>query len=123
MTDAAELHVAGLELLLAAVHAGDPKRELLVRVGDAIREAKALAAQQDGGWQPLPGEDLPDTYMRLRNGLDLKVAAEAASRNDDLCRIEGETDAEFVVRIVATYMAVSGHEQGSQRADTKDQSS
>jgi hypothetical protein len=48
MTDAAELHIAGLELLLAAVHAGDPKRELLVRVGDAIREAKALAAQQDG---------------------------------------------------------------------------
>ena len=47
MSDAG-LHLAGLELLLAAVHAGDPKREILVRIGDAIREARILAAQQDG---------------------------------------------------------------------------
>lgn len=43
MASQEELHVAGLELLLAAIHADDPKREILVRVGDAIREAKAIA--------------------------------------------------------------------------------
>jgi hypothetical protein len=29
----------GLEMLLAAIHADDPKRELLVRVGDLMRTA------------------------------------------------------------------------------------
>ena len=32
----------GLELLLAAVHADDPKREILVRVGDLMRDVKKL---------------------------------------------------------------------------------
>jgi hypothetical protein len=36
--------VSGLEQLLAAIHADDPKRELLVRVGDLMREAAALPA-------------------------------------------------------------------------------
>lgn len=34
----------GLELLLAAIHADDPKREILVRIGDLMREARAIAA-------------------------------------------------------------------------------
>lgn len=32
----------GLQLLLAAVHADDPKREILVRVGDLLRDAAAI---------------------------------------------------------------------------------
>lgn len=36
-------HVANLEALLAAVHANEPKREIVVRVGNAIQEATALA--------------------------------------------------------------------------------
>jgi hypothetical protein len=32
----------GLQLLLAAVHANDPKREILVRVGDLLRDAAAI---------------------------------------------------------------------------------
>lgn len=36
---------AGLEALLAAIHADDPKRELLVRVGDLMRENRALLSQ------------------------------------------------------------------------------
>jgi hypothetical protein len=51
-----ELHKAGLEQLLAALHAGDPNRELYVRVGDLMRETDALlrlAAQADApGGQP-----------------------------------------------------------------------
>jgi hypothetical protein len=39
---------AGLSQLLAAVHADDPKRELLVRVGDLMRETKSLTAALDG---------------------------------------------------------------------------
>lgn len=35
----------GLELLLAAIHADDPRRELLVRVGDLMRAAKSAAAR------------------------------------------------------------------------------
>lgn len=38
---------AGLEALLAAIHADDPKRELLVRVGDLMRENRALLSQFD----------------------------------------------------------------------------
>lgn len=38
-----ESHYAGLEALLSAVHADDPKREILVRIGDAMREAKLAA--------------------------------------------------------------------------------
>lgn len=38
-----EIHCAGLEALLAAVHADDPKREILVRIGDAMREARQAA--------------------------------------------------------------------------------
>ena len=38
---------AGLEALLAAIHANDPKRELLVRVGDLMRENRALLSQFD----------------------------------------------------------------------------
>jgi hypothetical protein len=41
-----EMLVAGLEQLLAAVHADDPKRELLVRVGDLIREASACGEKR-----------------------------------------------------------------------------
>jgi hypothetical protein len=51
-----ELHKAGLEQLLAALHAGDPNRELYVRVGDLMRETDALlrlAAQAEApGGQP-----------------------------------------------------------------------
>lgn len=79
----ARLLTAGLEQLLAAVHADDPKREILVRVGDAIREATALAekfqavvdtlkieqaprlaAQQDGAREDKLGM-LRDTLERL----------------------------------------------------------
>ncbi|MBV5269002.1 MAG: hypothetical protein JZU55_02625 [Afipia sp.] len=46
MTDSASQSlVAELEMLLAAVHADDPKREILVRVGDALREAETAAAR------------------------------------------------------------------------------
>jgi hypothetical protein len=35
---------AGLELLLAAVNADDPKREILVRIGDLMRDAQPARA-------------------------------------------------------------------------------
>lgn len=44
VTDELNSIYAGLELLLAAVHADDPKRELLVRVGDLMRDTKSLTA-------------------------------------------------------------------------------
>lgn len=34
----------GLELLLAAVHADDPKREILVRIGDIMRDMEKVRA-------------------------------------------------------------------------------
>lgn len=34
----------GLELLLAAIHADDPKREILVRVGDLMRDVERIRA-------------------------------------------------------------------------------
>ncbi len=35
----------GLELLLAAVHADDPKREILVRIGDLMRDMEKVRAR------------------------------------------------------------------------------
>lgn len=37
----------GLDALLAAVHAGDPKRELLVRIGDLMRDVKVASERAD----------------------------------------------------------------------------
>jgi hypothetical protein len=34
----------GLELLLKAIHADDPKREILVRIGDLMRDMKKVRA-------------------------------------------------------------------------------
>jgi hypothetical protein len=45
---ALHLLLTGLSQLLAAVHADDPRRELLVRVGDLMRETKSLTAALDG---------------------------------------------------------------------------
>lgn len=42
----------GLELLLAAVHADDPKREILVRIGDLMRDMKKVRALVSKGKQP-----------------------------------------------------------------------
>jgi hypothetical protein len=55
MTDRVEMLRAGLDQLLAAIHADDPKRELLVRVGDLMREAAA---------QPLLGVQRPEDVAR-----------------------------------------------------------
>lgn len=40
--DGAAMIEVSIEALLAAVHADDPKREILVRIGDIKREAAAL---------------------------------------------------------------------------------
>lgn len=42
---------AGLAQLLAAIHANDPKREILVRIGYLMREAAALPHLQAQEWQ------------------------------------------------------------------------
>ncbi len=49
IADVLSSQLAGLELLLAAVHSDDPKREILVRIGDAIREAEAALSRLNGG--------------------------------------------------------------------------
>lgn len=40
--------LGGLELLLAAVHADDPKREILVRIGDLMRDMRLVRADVGG---------------------------------------------------------------------------
>lgn len=44
VSETADSMRAGLDMLLAAVHADDPKREILVRVGDLMRDVKSLTA-------------------------------------------------------------------------------
>lgn len=97
------LHLATLEQLLAAVHADDPRREILVRIGDAIREAQDLAkrtsvqaartsdpiaermyakspAQAAGG-----GEGWPEQMRRLKYAIDHHL-------NDALCEMKPDYD-------------------------------
>jgi hypothetical protein len=68
-TDEMHLLSIGLSQLLAAVHADDPKRELLVRIGDLMREAKSITAALDGmmvqGWQGIESAPRDGTAIDL----------------------------------------------------------
>jgi len=65
----------GLQLLLAAVHADDPKREILVRVGDLMRDTKRLA-------RALNEPQTPVAYQRRNIGPDGKPWSTWLPAND-----------------------------------------
>lgn len=68
ISEALGLIDGGLQLLLAAVHADDPKREMLVRVGDLLRDVRSLEAALSGH-VVVPRDDLVE-LTRICNGAE-----------------------------------------------------
>ncbi|MCR6734489.1 MAG: hypothetical protein NVV83_10575 [Afipia sp.] len=96
MTDSASQSlVAELEMLLAAVHADDPKREILVRVGDALREAETAAAritELEAERDRLAGElDTSNNNHRAMAHQLAELGARCKHAESELSRVEEDT--------------------------------
>ena len=106
----ARMLIAELEALLAAVHADDPKREILVRVGDAIRNAKALADRFQAVVHTLKIEQAPRLAAQQEGVRE--VGSFGGMRFIADKRIPGDVvEFHHVDGRVDRFQRVSGHEQ------------